>query len=47
MEESYIPVLPSDACGEAEFRSISAKAIPNHEKLKLSPLKPGPAPQLS
>ncbi len=47
MEESYTPVLPSDACGEAEFRSISAKAIPNHEKLKLSPLKPGPAPMMN
>ena len=45
--ETYTSVLPSDATGEAEFRSISARAIPKHDKLKLSPLSPGPAPQLS
>ncbi|KAA0122840.1 chromosome partitioning protein ParB [Methylobacterium sp. P1-11] len=45
--EQYTSVLPSDATGEADFRSISAKAIPNHERLKLSPLNPGPAPMMS
>ncbi|WP_020096006.1 ParB N-terminal domain-containing protein [Methylobacterium sp. 285MFTsu5.1] len=45
--EQYTSVLPSDATGEADFRSISAKAIPNHERLKLSPLDPGPAPMLT
>jgi hypothetical protein len=45
--EQYTSVLPSDATGEAEFRSISAKPIPNHERLKLSPLKPGPAPMMN
>ena len=47
MEMSYTPVLPSQAAGRAAFRSISAKAIPNHEKLKLSPLNPGPAPMMT
>ena len=45
--EQYTSILPSDATGEAEFRSISAKAIPRHERLKLSPLNPGPAPMMS
>lgn len=47
MEHSYTPILPADAIGEAQFRSITARAIPNHEKLKLSPLKPGPAPMMN
>lgn len=47
MEQSYTSVLPSDAMGEADFRSITAKAIPNHDKLKLSPLNPGPAPMMN
>lgn len=45
--EPYNSSLPSDAVGKAEFRSISAKSIPNHGKLQLAPFNPGPAPMMS